>query len=132
MTAMALAAEPELLIADEPTTALDVTIQALALQTLTAALDRSGAALLFISHDIAVVSQVCDRVLVMREGHIVEDLPAAGLREGATHPYTRSLVDMARRLEGDMAPASAGRAPAEGPPPPAVIRSGVEERQRSS
>lgn len=132
MTAMALAAEPELLIADEPTTALDVTIQALSLQTLTAALDRSGAALLFISHDIAVVSQVCDRVLVMQEGHIVEDLPAAGLREGATHPYTRSLVDMARRLEGDMAPASAGRAPAEGPPPPAGIRSGVEERQRSS
>jgi peptide/nickel transport system permease protein len=132
MTAMALAAEPELLIADEPTTALDVTIQALALQTLTAALDRSGAALLFISHDIAVVAQVCDRVLVMQEGRLVEDLPAADLRERATHPYTRSLVDMARRLEGDMAPASASRAPAEGPPPPAVIRSGVEERQSSS
>lgn len=102
MTAMALAADPHLLIADEPTTALDVTVQSLALATLTDGLDRSGAAMLFISHDIAVVSQVCERVLVMRDGQIVEDLAAADLCLRAQHPYTRLLVQMARELEGQL------------------------------
>jgi peptide/nickel transport system permease protein len=99
MTAMALAADPHLLIADEPTTALDVTVQAVALRTLDEALTRTGAALLFISHDIAVVAQLCDRVLVMKDGHIVEDLPTSALRHHAEHPYTRSLVEMARELD---------------------------------
>jgi ABC-type dipeptide/oligopeptide/nickel transport system ATPase component/ABC-type dipeptide/oligopeptide/nickel transport system permease subunit len=99
MTAMALAADPRLLIADEPTTALDVTVQAVALRTLDEALTRTGAALLFISHDIAVVAQLCDRVLVMKDGHIVEDLPTSALRHHAEHPYTRSLVEMARELD---------------------------------
>ena len=99
MTAMALAAEPHLLIADEPTSALDVTVQAVALRILDEALTRTGAALLFISHDIAVVAELCDRVLVMKDGHIVEDLPTSALRHHAEHPYTRSLVEMARQLD---------------------------------
>ncbi|WP_329233017.1 dipeptide/oligopeptide/nickel ABC transporter permease/ATP-binding protein [Streptomyces canus] len=99
MTAMALAAEPRLLIADEPTTALDVTVQAVALRTLDEALTRTGAALLFISHDIAVVAELCDRVLVMKDGHIVEDLPTSALRNDAEHPYTRFLVKTARQLD---------------------------------
>lgn len=98
MTALALTAEPMLLIADEPTTALDVTVQAVALRTLDAALDRTGAALLFISHDIAVVADMCDRVLVMYAGRIVESLPVAELRGGAAHPYTRALLDAVEDL----------------------------------
>ena len=90
--AMGLMGEPKLIIADEPTTALDVTVQQQVLELLAEVRTETGAALLLISHDLAVVAQVCERVLVMYAGRIVEDLPVAELVGGAAHPYTRALV----------------------------------------
>ncbi|MFF8913120.1 dipeptide/oligopeptide/nickel ABC transporter permease/ATP-binding protein [Streptomyces sp. NPDC015032] len=90
--AMGLMGEPKLIIADEPTTALDVAVQQQVLDLLAEVREESGAALLLISHDLAVVAQVCERVLVMYGGLIVEDLPVAQLAGGAAHPYTRALV----------------------------------------
>ena len=92
MIAMGLMGQPRLVIADEPTTALDVTVQRQVLSTLKRAQSLTDAAILFISHDIALVSGLCDRVLVMKGGHIVEDLPAARLLQDAKHPYTRALI----------------------------------------
>jgi peptide/nickel transport system ATP-binding protein len=94
--AMALINSPDLVVCDEPTTALDVTVQALVLQKLDEVLTASGAACLFISHDLAVVSQVCDRVLVMLDGEVVEAGTVAELFTNAKHPYTRGLVATAR------------------------------------
>ncbi len=94
--AMALINSPGLVICDEPTTALDVTVQARVLARLDEALDSSGAACLFISHDLAVVSQVCDQVLVMLDGRVVESGSVATLFTAAEHPYTRGLVATAR------------------------------------
>ncbi len=90
--AMGLMGEPKLIIADEPTTALDVTVQQQVLDLLAEVRTDTGAALLLISHDLAVVAQVCERVLVMYAGRIVEDLPVGELAGGAAHPYTRALV----------------------------------------
>lgn len=90
--AMALINSPELVICDEPTTALDVTVQARVLARLDQALTANGAACLFISHDLAVVSQICDRVLVMLDGRIVERGSVAELFRAPQHPYTRGLV----------------------------------------
>ena len=103
MIGMAVMGEPALVIADEPTTALDVTVQRQVLRLLKsiqAGSDGSGGdmGLLFISHDITVVSQVCDRVLVMYAGKIVESLPADGLA-GARHPYTRALLAAVPSME---------------------------------
>jgi oligopeptide/dipeptide ABC transporter ATP-binding protein len=92
MIGMGLMASPALIIADEPTTALDVTVQRQVLRLLTDIRAADDVALLLISHDITVVSQVCDRVLVMYAGRIVEDLPAAELADSARHPYTRALL----------------------------------------
>lgn len=92
MIAMGLMGQPKLVIADEPTTALDVTVQRQVLATLTRAQALTDAAILFISHDIALVSGFCDRVLVMKDGHIVEDLRAERLLDDAQHPYTRALI----------------------------------------
>ena len=89
---MGLMVSPKLVIADEPTTALDVTVQRQILDLLARVREENGAAILLISHDIAVVGQVCDRVLVMYAGRIVEELPATALQHGAAHPYTRALV----------------------------------------
>lgn len=89
MIGMGLMGRPRLLIADEPTTALDVTVQRQVLGVLHEARRRTGAAILFISHDIALVSGFCDRVLVMRDGEIVEEVRRL---EEATHPYTRALI----------------------------------------
>ncbi|MGC3993234.1 MAG: ABC transporter ATP-binding protein [Propionicimonas sp.] len=94
--AMALINSPGLVICDEPTTALDVTVQALVLAKLDEVLDASGAACLFISHDLAVVSQVCDHVLVMLDGRIVESGSVARLFTAPEHPYTRGLVATAQ------------------------------------
>ncbi|MFD3483911.1 dipeptide/oligopeptide/nickel ABC transporter permease/ATP-binding protein [Streptomyces sp. NPDC058665] len=91
MIAMALMAEPTLLIADEPTTALDVTIQRQILDLLKSAQRRHELAILFISHDFGVVREVCDRVLVMYRGQIVEQLAVAEL-DAARHPYTQKLL----------------------------------------
>jgi oligopeptide/dipeptide ABC transporter ATP-binding protein len=92
MIGMGLMGTPALIVADEPTTALDVTVQKQVLRLLAKIRADDSVALLLISHDIAVVREVCDRVLVMYAGRIVEDLPAAELRHHARHPYTRALL----------------------------------------
>ncbi|MHB8345962.1 MAG: ABC transporter ATP-binding protein [Acidiferrobacterales bacterium] len=104
MIAMALAGEPELLIADEPTTALDVTIQAQVLDLLKELQRRTGMAMLFITHDLAVAYQVADRVAVMYAGEIVESADRAALFAGARHPYAQKLFRAvpARGKRGEM------------------------------
>jgi oligopeptide/dipeptide ABC transporter ATP-binding protein len=92
MIAMALVNKPQLLIADEPTTALDVTIQAQILELLSELRRKFGLAMLFISHDLGVVSQVADRVAVMYAGRIVEVGSVKQVFAGAAHPYTRGLM----------------------------------------
>ncbi|MFI7218828.1 dipeptide ABC transporter ATP-binding protein [Micromonospora maritima] len=91
LIASAIAGEPALLIADEPTTALDVTVQAQILALLAERRD-AGQSLLLISHDLAVVGRLADRVLVMRDGRVVEQGPTARLLRAPTHPYTRQLL----------------------------------------
>jgi peptide/nickel transport system permease protein len=91
--AMALANDPEILIADEPTTALDVTVQAQMLKLLNRLRKERNAAVLFITHDFGVVSEICDRVAVMYAGRIVETGPAAAVLADPAHPYTRKLID---------------------------------------
>src|SRR5207302_7755569 len=90
--AAALACEPDLSLADQPTTALDVTIQLQILALLRDARDQLGSAVLYISHDLAVVAQICDRVLIMYRGEIVEQAPVAELFRDPKHPYTRGLL----------------------------------------
>jgi oligopeptide/dipeptide ABC transporter ATP-binding protein len=92
MIGMGLMGTPALIVADEPTTALDVTVQRQVLELLASIRAADDVAILLISHDITVVEQVCDRVLVMYAGRIVEDLPASALRTGARHPYTKALL----------------------------------------
>lgn len=99
MIAMALAGQPDILIADEPTTALDVTIQAQILDLLRQIRRETGMALVLISHDLGVVSEVCERVMVLYGGHIVEELPADRLFERPAHPYTRALLAALPRLD---------------------------------
>ncbi len=102
MIAMMLIAEPRLIIADEPTSALDVTVRRQVLAVLQELVDRAGASLIFISHDLNLVADFCDRVLVMYRGRVLEDLPAARLG-AATHPYTRGLLDSLPRLDHPVA-----------------------------
>jgi oligopeptide/dipeptide ABC transporter ATP-binding protein len=102
MIGMGLMGSPALIIADEPTTALDVTIQKQVLQLLQSIREADGVALLLISHDVAVVRQVCDRVLVMYAGRIVEDLPAADLATRSRHPYTRALAAAVPDMDSDL------------------------------
>ncbi|EWY40992.1 glutathione ABC transporter ATP-binding protein [Skermanella stibiiresistens SB22] len=102
MIAMALACRPKLLIADEPTTALDVTVQAQILDLLRELQRETGTAILFITHDMGVVAQISDRVLVMRNGRLVEDGTAEAVFAAPEHPYTQMLLAAVPRL-GDMA-----------------------------
>lgn len=92
MIAMALATEPEILIADEPTTALDVTIQAQILELLNSIQKKRNLSIIFISHDLAVVKNIADHVLVMRDGEVVEEGNPVTLFENAQHPYTQKLL----------------------------------------
>ncbi|SDE53755.1 ABC transporter ATP-binding protein [Pseudonocardia oroxyli] len=92
LIAIAVSREPDLLIADEATTALDVTVQAEVLDLLADLRERHGLALVLVSHDLAVVAQVCEEVVVMRHGRVVERGTAAQVLRAPEHPYTRSLV----------------------------------------
>jgi oligopeptide/dipeptide ABC transporter ATP-binding protein len=92
MIAMALACEPELLIADEPTTALDVTIQAQILDLMRNLREETGTAIILITHDLAVVAEMCDRVAVMYAGEIVEQSDVTSLFRRPRHPYTLGLI----------------------------------------
>src|SRR5215471_8624640 len=103
MIAMALVNHPQLLIADEPTTALDVTIQAQILELLGALREKHKLAMLFISHDLGVVSRVADRVAVMLGGEIVETGPVARIFAAAAHPYTRGLISALPTLKTERA-----------------------------
>jgi len=114
MIAMALACEPEVLIADEPTTALDVTIQAQILDLMHELQENFGTALLFISHDLAVVSRMADDIAVMYAGRIIEHSTSAGILNTPSHPYTQALLDTTPRLDKLLKrlPAIPGRVPA--------------------
>ncbi|TIT87591.1 MAG: ABC transporter ATP-binding protein, partial [Mesorhizobium sp.] len=97
MIAMMLIAGPELMIADEPTSALDVTVQLDVLNILDRLVAERGMGLIFISHDLRLVSSFCDRVVVMYAGKVVEQLKASELRD-ARHPYTRGLLNCMPRI----------------------------------
>ncbi|MEU2251218.1 oligopeptide/dipeptide ABC transporter ATP-binding protein [Streptomyces sp. NPDC019224] len=101
MIAAGLMVRPGLIIADEPTTALDVTVQRQITRLLTDIRRDTSAAILFISHDVALVGEFCERVLVMYAGTIVEALPAGRLADGTRHPYTRALVTSVPDLTAD-------------------------------
>jgi peptide/nickel transport system ATP-binding protein len=98
MIAMMLIPEPDLLIADEPTSALDVSVQAQVLDIIDELVRRKGMGLIFISHDLNLVSSYCDRILVMRAGEVVEECAAGRLGE-AKHPYTRGLLASIPRID---------------------------------
>jgi peptide/nickel transport system ATP-binding protein len=100
MIAMALAGQPDLLIADEPTTALDATIQAQILELLAEIRQETHMAMVLISHDLGVVAENTDRVCVMYAGRIVEDAPIDTVFEAPAHPYTRGLLAALPELEG--------------------------------
>ena len=102
MIAMSLAPNPKLLIADEPTTALDVTIQAQILELLKKLQQDMDIALLFISHDLGVIAEVADNVMVMYGGQVMEHAPIDRLFDQAAHPYTRALMEARPRLNGDI------------------------------
>ena len=121
MIAMAIVNKPQLLIADEPTTALDVTIQAQILELLNELRRKFGLAMLFISHDLAVVSQVADRVAVMYTGSVVEIGTKSDIFNAAAHPYTRGLLTAIPTLSTDREQplaTIAGTVPAMGALPP--------------
>ncbi len=121
MIAMAIVNRPALLIADEPTTALDVTVQAQILELLADLRKRLGLAMLFVSHDLAVVSRVSDRIAVMYAGRIVEMAAARQLFERPAHPYTRGLLGSIPTLKtnrGEPLHAIEGAVPSPGALPP--------------
>jgi peptide/nickel transport system ATP-binding protein len=101
MIAMALSCDPQVLIADEPTTALDVTIQAQILDLMLELKDRTGTAIVLITHDLGVVAETAERVVVMYAGRKVEEAPVDALFERPLHPYTRGLMAAIPRLDVD-------------------------------
>ncbi len=103
MIGMMVVREPDLLIADEPTSALDVTVRTQVLSILDELVTRRGMGLIFISHDLNLVSKFCDRVIVMYAGRIVESIEASRLSE-ATHPYTRGLLSCLPHIDGSLEP----------------------------
>ncbi len=115
MIAMALACEPDVLIADEPTTALDVTIQAQILGLMQNLKEKLNTAIILITHDLGVVAQVCDRVLVMYAGRVIESAEISDLFRRPRHPYTRALLDSipksGRREHGARLPTIPGIVP---------------------
>lgn len=117
MIAIAMACNPSLLIADEPTTSLDVTIQAQILDEMKKLQQELGTAIVLITHDLGVVAGFCDRVIVMKEGEIVESGTTAELFASPQHPYTRRLLDALPRLDAPKAARQGGRQQPEGEPP---------------
>ncbi len=115
MIAMALCCEPDILIADEPTTALDVTIQAQILRLMDDLKHKTNTAIMLITHDLGVVAQTCDRVLVMYAGRVVESAPVHELFDAPRHPYTKALLQSipksGRREHGKRLPTIAGLVP---------------------
>ena len=122
MIAMATACSPHLLIADEPTTALDVTVQAQILELLDGLVEENGASLLLITHDLAVVANVCQRVVVLYGGRIVEEGSVEQVFGDPRHPYTRALLDAIPPMDEDLPSrklkAIAGSVPGLGEFPP--------------
>ncbi|MBA4146556.1 MAG: ABC transporter ATP-binding protein [Verrucomicrobia bacterium] len=116
MIAMALASQPKLLIADEPTTALDVTIQAQILDLLKDLKQRFGMSILLITHNLGIVGDIADKVVVMYAGQIVEMAPARDLLKRPLHPYTRALMNSVPKLTGgdQRLQAIAGNVPSPG------------------
>ena len=112
MIAIAIAGRPRLVIADEPTTALDVTVQAQVLALLTRLRDELRMAILLITHDLAVVAEVADRVVVMYAGQVVETGSMPALFDAPRHPYTRALLDALAIDEHERLPMIAGVVPA--------------------
>ena len=102
MIAMALCCEPKLLIADEPTTALDVTIQAQILDLMRKLKEEMGMTILFITHDLGVVAEIAERVIVMYAGRIVEEGPVGDIFSRPLHPYTQGLLTCIPRIEEDV------------------------------
>lgn len=140
MIAMALLCEPSLLIADEPTTALDVTIQAQILHLIKELQDRTGAAVIFITHDMGVIAEVCDEVAVMYAGRVVEQGDVVEIFKRSRHPYTKGLLDSIPRKgiekKGEL-PTIDGLVPSLLDPPPGcrfaercVRRVGLGEAER--
>ncbi|MEO8264726.1 MAG: ABC transporter ATP-binding protein [Ilumatobacteraceae bacterium] len=123
MIAMALACDPQLLIADEPTTALDVMVQAQVLQLLADLQRDRGLAMIFITHDLSVLSTVADRLAVMYAGRLVETGPAKPMLRGAKHPYTKALAAAFPTI-GDLSSRLAPSGLAGDPPDPAAVPSG--------
>jgi oligopeptide/dipeptide ABC transporter ATP-binding protein len=116
MIAIAISCEPKLLIADEPTTALDVTVQAQVLRLIRSLSERLGLACLLITHDLGVVSEICDRAMVMYAGRIVEEGPLPGLFAAPRHRYTEALIATAPSANppGRRLPAIPGQVPQPG------------------
>jgi ABC-type dipeptide/oligopeptide/nickel transport system ATPase component len=127
LIAIATVHDPVLLIADEPTTGLDVTVQAQFLDTLQRRVQATDAAVLFVTHDLGIVAQYCDRVAVMLQGEIVEQADVRTIFSAPSHPYTRELVGLARdrdvperrRRDRPMTPPEIEVA--ETPPSPAAV-----------
>ncbi len=109
LIAIATIHDPVLLIADEPTTGLDVTVQAQFLDTLQRRVQDTGSAVLFVTHDLGIVAQYCDRVAVMLQGEIVEQADVRTIFGSPSHPYTRELVGLARDRDQPVRPRSNAR-----------------------
>ena len=109
MIAIALCCNPQVLIADEPTTALDVTIQAQILDLMLELKEKLGTAIILITHDLGVVAETCERVIVMYAGRMAEQAPAAALFARPLHPYTRGLLRALPRADTERDPPAAGR-----------------------
>ncbi|GGE32164.1 ABC transporter ATP-binding protein [Agaricicola taiwanensis] len=118
MIAMALACDPQLLLADEPTTALDVTIQVQILALLAELKERTGMAMVFITHNLGVVASIADRVAVMYGGRIIEEAPVEQLFDRPTHPYTEALLRSMPRVDRDRSELH----PIPGQVPPITVR----------
>lgn len=120
LIAMGIALQPELLVADEPTTALDVTVQAQILELLDRLRRELGMAVLLITHDLGVVAEVADHVVVMYAGRVVEEAPAEKVFANPAHPYTKALLESVPRprLRGGSLPAIPGSPPSPNQAPP--------------